>query len=103
MGAIIASGQRASSAIRAKGQCLVGVRIPAAFTGTSVSFTECDKEAGTYRAVTKDGNELSFPVAAGDVLKFQYPAFFAGLAFIKIVSGSDEAAQRELTPLFVSL
>jgi hypothetical protein len=95
--ATIANGASTSSAIELGNATVVGVYIPAAFTGTAITFTACSTATGTFSPL-KDGAgaAISKTVAAGDYIYLD-PVLFAGVAFVKIVSGSAEAAARTLT------
>jgi hypothetical protein len=94
--AAIASGQTVSGAIDLKGLSLVGVHLPASFTGTTLTFQAAETLAGSFGAVYKDGADLSVAVAAGKYVVLN-PADFAGVRFLKVVSGSAEGAARTLT------
>lgn len=93
---VIANGQTISGAIDLSGTTLAGIHLPAAFTGTSLSFLAARTFDGTYQGVYRQGADLSVTVAAGKYVPLN-PSDFAGLQFIKIVSGSTEAAARTLT------
>lgn len=92
----ITSGQTASAAVDLKGTSLLGVQLPAAFTGTSLKFQVATTLAGTYQDVIDGaGNTLTKTVAQGKYLYLD-PSLFAGIQFIKLVSGSSEGATRTL-------
>jgi hypothetical protein len=78
---------------------LCGVRIPAAFTGTEIGFTESDEEDGTYNAVTWEGTAIALTVAAGDTCMFD-PAKLSGLKWLKLTSNDNEAADRTVEPIW---
>jgi len=93
----IANGQQSSSVIKMGGMALVGVFIPASFTGTAITFEACDTESGTYVPVksTTSGTALSYTVAVSGYYAID-PAPFNGISFLKIKSGSAEGAARTL-------
>lgn len=94
--ATIASSATTSAAVDLGGTTLVGIQLPAAFTGTSLSFQAATSLAGTYQAVIDaSGATLSKTVAQGKFLTLD-PAEFAGIQFIKIVSASTEGSARDL-------
>ena len=94
--ATIASSGTTSGTIALAGTSPVGVYLPAAFTGTTLTFTACSTAAGTFVAILDDaGGTLTRTVAQGRFLPLD-PALFAGVAFLKIVSGSAEGAARDL-------
>lgn len=90
----ILSGATASSAISCGGLVLVGFILPAAFTGTAITFTVSDALAGTYRPLYDAANSLvSMTVAQGRVYAVD-PKNFQGVQFLKLISGSAEGADR---------
>ena len=80
-------------------EMLSGCDIPAAFTGTAVSFVVSDTLAGTYGVLTWNGVPVSF-AAAADLKMNWHPLLFAGRRFVKIVSNDTEAADRIIIPRF---
>lgn len=94
--ATILSGQQESSVIQCGGFVLCGVKIPAAFTGTTLTFEMCDTVGGTYVPVNGvDGSAISYTVAQGNYYAID-PKDFQGINFLKIKSGSAEGADRAL-------
>jgi hypothetical protein len=93
----IANGQGSSLAVDLYGVALVGISIPAAFTGIALTFQVSVDNGQTYQPMYKaDGTAYSVTVAAGHYI--QIPALdFAGIRFLKVISGSNEAADRVLT------
>jgi len=93
----IANGQQSSSVIALDGFALVGIYLPAAFTGTALTFEACDTAAGTFLPVKAGtgGSALSYTVAQGTFVAID-PKDFQGIAFLKIKSGSAEGAARTL-------
>jgi hypothetical protein len=92
----IASGQTASGVIDLAGTTLCGIHLPSAFTGTSVTFQAAPTAGGTFQTVQRSGADFSLPVAAARYIGLN-PSDFAGVQFLKIISGSAEAAARTLT------
>lgn len=90
----IASGQGTSAAIPTSGLSLVGIQLPAAFTGTALTFL-ASLDGTTYQPIysTISGTALSYTVAQGHYASID-PAPFQGAKFIKLVSGSSEGADR---------
>jgi hypothetical protein len=93
----IAISTTTSVAIPTKGLSLVGIQMPAAFTGTAITFTG-SVDCTTYQAVysTTSGTALSYTVAQGHYVAID-PTPFYGLNCLKIVSGSTEVAARAFT------
>lgn len=74
-----------------------GFFIPSSFSGTSVSFTVSTSLTGTYFPMTDEyGANISYVVAASKYVRCK-PTDFAGVRFIKMVSGSSETAGRSVT------
>lgn len=94
---VIANGAQESAAINCGGLTFCGVFLPEAFTGTSISF-ETSFDLGTTWVPVKSttaGTTLSYTVAQGTYCAID-PKDFQGINFLKIKSGSAEAAQRTL-------
>ena len=77
---------------------ICGVRIPAAFTGTSVGFTESETETGTFNAVLWEGVTVAFAAAAGQTCMFN-ASILSGLKWLKLTSNGSEAADRTIEPI----
>lgn len=95
----IASGQTTSGEYDLLGNTLVGFHLPAAFTGTAITFTASKSSGGTFQAV-KDGagSTYTLTVAQGQYIPVD-PVKMLGVRFIKFVSGSTEGADRVITPI----
>lgn len=95
--ASIANGQTVSAAIPTKGLTLVGVQLPAAFTGVAMTF-QGSVDGTTYQPVysTISGTALSYTVAQGHYVAVD-PVPFYGLAYIKLVSGTAEGGARSFS------
>lgn len=94
--ASITSGNTASATIDLMGATLCGIHLPAALTGTSLSFQIASASGGTYQTLQKNGGDFALPVTQGRYVSLD-PATFAGVQFLKIVSSAAEAANRTLT------
>ena len=91
----IANGATASDAFDARGFVIFGLIMPAAFTGTTITFTVAEVEDGTYQALYDTSNvQVSLTVAVSR--SYDLPAELAAWPFWKIVSGSAEGAARSL-------
>lgn len=92
----IANGQTVSAAIALAGLCLCGIHLPAAFTGTTLTF-QASADGVTYTAVksTTSGTALSYTVAQGTFAAID-PKDFQGINYLKIVSGTAEGGARTL-------
>ncbi|MBY0355714.1 MAG: hypothetical protein K2Q12_08315 [Rickettsiales bacterium] len=92
----IANGQTISGNINLAGTTLCGIHMPAAFTGTSVTFQTAPTLDGTYQVIQKNGVDLSYVVTASRYIVID-PADFTGTQFLRIVSSGAEAAARTLS------
>lgn len=94
--ATIANGQTTSSAIDLSGTTLVGIQLPASFTGTSLTFQAATTAGGTYQTVIDgSGTTISRAISQGRYLTLN-PIDFAGIQFLKVVSSASEGGQRNL-------
>ncbi len=93
----IANGASESAALALNGMSLVGVFIPAAFTGTAISFEAATAIDGTYVPVksTTSGTALSYTVAVSTFCAID-PKDLLGVNFLKIKSGSTEGGARTI-------
>jgi len=72
------------------GMTLVGIICPSTFDGTTITFTACDTQDGTYLPVyDKTGAQYSITTAASRYVILP-PADFAGIRFIKPVTGTNQ-------------
>lgn len=91
----IANAASGSSAIDCLAMVLVGIKFPAAFTGTTVTFEMCDTIDGTYVPVYNSSGQVSYTIAQGRYYAID-PKDLQGIRFLKIKSGSTEGAARTL-------
>ncbi len=89
--------QTKSAVMNCGGRALCGIKLPAAFTGTALSFEMSEAADGTFVPVksTTSGSALSYTVAQGTYCAID-PKDFQGINFLKIVSGTTEIAARSL-------
>lgn len=92
--ATIANGQTESSAVYVGAKAPVALVMPAALTGTTMTF-QGSHDGVTYQAIEPSGAAYSVTVAASKNVPL-IAAYFAGFPWIKIVSGSAEAAERSV-------
>lgn len=93
---VIANAAQSSSVLKTGGLTLCGFFIPAAFTGTALTFEACSTVDGTFVPLkTSGGSALSFTVAASGYYAVD-PKDFQGVAFLKLKSGSAEGAARTI-------
>lgn len=102
---IIASGQTKSAEILLRGLRLLAIQLPMAFTGTTLALEAAEEPGGAFSSVSflstltitdfilTGVSPNKFIVVGSSIL----PVGFFGNCVAKIVSGSSEAASRDLT------
>ena len=92
-----------SSAAQCGGLLLSGIVFPAAMTGTAVTFDFSFDGTTWYDVKETDGSDVSYTVSAGDVVRVDPSGWaFASPGYIRISSGSSEAADRTINLIFKS-
>lgn len=92
--ATIANGQTVSDAIDISDTVALGLVMPAAFTGTTLTF-QVSADNSTFQALYDSTNtQVSLTVAVSR--SYDLPAELASWPFFKIVSGSAEGGARSL-------
>src|ERR1051325_4975561 len=95
--ATISSGQTASAAIDLRDFMLAGFSMPAAFTGTAITFQVADTSTGSYQTLEdENGDPYEITVEASKYYPVNIIHFIGG-RFLKLVSGSAEGAGRTIT------
>lgn len=87
----ISDTEATSDAVDLGGNTLVGITIPTGFDGTAITFSVATSIDGTYRSWYKDGSALSKTVTANIATALD-PADFAGVRYLKIVSGTNQSS-----------
>ena len=93
---VIDSGETVSEAGDIAQARLVGIVIPAAFTGTALTF-QVSADGTTYQGLYDDaGSAVSLTVAQGRTYSFKVDDLgcLSQWRYIKVVSGSAEGADR---------
>ena len=90
-----------SIAINCDNMLLSGIVFPATMTGTTITF-DYSVDGTTYVDVKEtDGTEVSYTVSAGDMVRVDPSGWaFAGGGFLRVTSGSTEAADRKIKLIF---
>ena len=92
--ATIANAGQLSGAVNMGGMTPVGLFVPAAFTGTALTFFVSDAADGTYVELRDDaGAAYTVTVAPGGYVALD-PEKFRGVRHLKVRSGSAEGAER---------
>lgn len=100
--ATIAISTTTSGSCDLKGMGLVGFIMPAAFTGTTLTFQGSMDDENFYALYNSDNTAYSITVAV-DRFYCLNPQDFLGMRYFKFVSGSSEAAAREIIAVMRSL
>ena len=92
----IAATSTTSAAIDLGGASIAAIIFPAAFTGTTITFTVCDTASGTFVPLyDSSGSIVTVSVTVSAAVGFLITDF-AAFRYVKIVSGSAEASERTL-------
>jgi hypothetical protein len=94
----IASSGTTSGAIDLQGLGLVGIIMPAAFTGTTISFQLSNDNTTFYDVYNTDNVQLKVTVTQGRAYLLT-PGDLIGVRYLKIKSGSTESGSRTITLL----
>jgi hypothetical protein len=100
--AAIASSATTSDAINLAGMNLVGLVMPAAFTGTTVTFQASVDGTNYFDVYNTAGTQLSVTVGTSQYICL-WPSDLASIKNLKLVSGATEAAARSITLVMRSL
>lgn len=93
--ATIANSAQESSAITCNGLSLTGFFIPAAFTGTAITF-EASPDGVTYYPVVGIAGALSVTVTTSTYYAVDSKNF-QGIAYLRLKSGTSEGGARTIT------
>ena len=87
-----------TSAAALGGRRLLGLRLPANFDGTAITFTECDTSDGTFLPVYAAGGASAYSITVGTSRYVPVdPAVFYGIAYVKLVSGTAQDPATTIT------
>ncbi len=92
----IASSGTESTALDLQGMGLVGMLIPSAFTGASVTFKASIDGTNFYDIYNSDNTQFSITVGTSRWYNLDIRDFL-GARYVKIVSASSEGAERTIT------
>jgi hypothetical protein len=91
----IANGETTSGAVVAGGYAAYGLQLPAAFTGTALTFTVSADGGATYQTLY-DINNVAVAMTVAQGRSYDLPPELGPWPSWKIVSGSAEGAARTL-------
>ena len=96
----ISSGGTVSTAAEADNMLLSGILLPT-MTGATITFQWSIDNTTFVEVVETDGSATSYTATDGDVVRVDPSGWaFAGQGWIKVVSASAEAADRDIVLLF---
>jgi hypothetical protein len=94
----IATSTTISAVVELGASALLGIEMPAAFTGTTLAIHGCSTSTGTFSVLTLANFTNPISVAADGRYSID-PALTAGWPYIKLVSGTAEVANRSISLL----
>ena len=96
---VIDNGETVSAEVDLEDYTMMAIMMPAAFTGTAITFQASDVSGGTfYEVMDGAGNAVSLVVSNEEIISITEAKkdALAPLRFLKLVSGSSEGAKRTL-------
>lgn len=91
---IASSGTTSDALVINGGKTVLAIRTPASLNGTEFKF-QASSDGNNFFALYNGSTEYAVTVAASRYIAVN-PDVFLGVRFLKIVSGSSEAAAREI-------
>ena len=86
-----------SLGVEAEGMLLCGIQLPAAMTGTAITFDFSLDNSSWVDVKETDGTEVSYTVSAGDIVRVDPSGWaFAGNSYLRVSSNGTEAADRKI-------
>lgn len=95
--AMIQAGDTFSNALDLHGTALIGLSIPAGFTGSSLTVHSATTFGGTYQQVRNTDNSPATITCAAGFYYALVPFDLAGCRFIKLESNASQAADCLMT------
>lgn len=93
---IASAGTVSTSIIMERNRVPLAVIVPAAFTGTTIKFQASIDQGTTFFALYNEATEYSVTVSTSRYVALN-PDVFQGVACVRLVSGSSEAASRTIS------
>lgn len=94
--ATIANGTTTSDAIPIDSAVALGLQMPSAFTGTSITYTVSADKGVTYQALYDATGAVAVSTSVAASRSYDLPAELSSWTHFKIVSGSSEGGARTL-------
>jgi hypothetical protein len=90
-----------SSGVQCDGLLLSGIQFPATMTGTELTL-DFSFDGSTWVDVVETNNtEVTYTVSPGNVVRVDPSGWaFAAIGFLRVTSGSSEAADRQINLIF---
>ncbi len=95
----IANGATDSGAVNVQHASIVGIRTPAALTGTSFTLQDSDDGTTFYPVYDASGSPVTISVGTSRTILFTASDFIALNKYLRFVSSGAEAAERSITVL----
>ena len=93
----ISSDNSNSLGVSTDGMLLCGVQLPAAMTGSNITFDFSFDNLAYVDVKETDGTETSVTVSTGDLVRLDPSGFaFASNGFLRVTSDGNEAADRQI-------
>ena len=92
LSATIANGASLSGAVAISYLTPLHIVIPAGFDGSAITFQGSVDGTTYYNLYDESGTEVNFPAGASRIIKVTNIAYFYGLEYIKIRSGTAASA-----------
>ncbi len=97
----IDSGSTASEGSNTDGMLLSAILFPSTMTGSTVTMQWASSPGGWKDVKETDGSAVSYTVSTDDVVRVDPSGWaFASSGFLRVVSGSAEAADRDIKLIF---
>ena len=91
----IANGATESDAIDLQGATVVGIRMPAAFTGATITLLEAKLTTDTFVPINPSGTGATYPVTVSETIGIP-PGNAACANCLKVRSASSEGGARSI-------
>lgn len=93
----IANGQTTSDALYIGGSTLVGIKFPAAMTGTAVTFKSGNSNSSLFAVKDASNNAIAVTLTVSTIHNIPHTSTDCIGPYVQVVSGSNEGAARIIT------
>ncbi len=92
----ITAGATVSNSINLQGRVLIGMNLPAAISGSSMTFQSSNDNVNFNALYNNENSAISVAYTQGRNYTIS-PDYVAGVKFLKLVSNNSQAASRAIT------